>query len=198
MACSTPGFLSSPSPGVCSNSCPLSQCCYPTIASSVVPFSSRPQSFPASGSFPKSWPLASGDQSSEASVSALAFPMNIQSWFPLGLTGLSPFSVRDSQEFSPVPQFKSINSPALSLLYGPTLISIHDYWKSHSFMNWINNFSDKQWNLCNFYLSRNILKIFFQPFRNVTTHLRSGAIPKDTAGWYTWWSSIADLWLREA
>ena len=153
--------LSSLSPGVCSNSCPLNQCCYLTISSSVFPFSSCPQSFPASGSFPMSWLFASGGQSIEASASALAFPMNTQSRFPLGLTGLSRFSLRDSPEFSPVPQFKSINSPALSLLYGPTLISIHDYWKNHSFVHWINNFSDKQWNLCNFYLLINIIKIFF-------------------------------------
>ena len=54
-------------------------------------------------------------------------------WFPLGLTGLISFSPRDSQESSPTPQFKSINPSALSLLYGPTLLSIHGYWKNHSF-----------------------------------------------------------------
>ena len=54
-------------------------------------------------------------------------------WFPLGLTGLFSWSPRDSQESSPVPQFKSINYSALSFLYGRTLISIHDYWKNHSF-----------------------------------------------------------------
>ena len=59
-------------------------------------------------------------------------PMNIQSWFPLGLTG-SPCSPRHSQESSPAPQFKGINSSAFSLLYGPTLTTIHDYWKKHSF-----------------------------------------------------------------
>ena len=74
-----------PSPGVCSNLCPLSQWCHPTISSSVVPFSSCPQSFPASGSFQMSQLFASGSQSIGASASA---PMNIQGWFPLGLTGL--------------------------------------------------------------------------------------------------------------
>ena len=76
---------SSPSPGVCSNSCPLSQC-HPTISSSVVPFSSCPESFPASGSFPMSWLFSSGGQSIGASASVL--PMNIQDWVPVRLTGL--------------------------------------------------------------------------------------------------------------
>ena len=75
-----------PSPGVCPNSCPLSQWCHPTISSSVVPFSSCLQSFPASGSFLMSQLFASGGQSIGASTSVL--PMNIQDWFPLGLTGL--------------------------------------------------------------------------------------------------------------
>ena len=69
------------SPGVCSNSCPLSQWCHPTISSSVIPFSSCPQSSPASGSFPVSWLFSSGGQSIGASVSASVLPMNIQDWF---------------------------------------------------------------------------------------------------------------------
>ena len=73
------------SPGVCSNSCPLSRWCYLTTSSSVVPFSSCPQSFLASGSFQMSWLFASGSHSIEALASIL--PMNIQAWFPLGLTG---------------------------------------------------------------------------------------------------------------
>ena len=76
------------SPWVCSNSCPLSQWCHPTISSSVTYFSSCPQSFPASESFPISWLFPSGDQSIGASTSASVLPMNIQSWFPSGLTGL--------------------------------------------------------------------------------------------------------------
>ena len=63
--------------------------------------------------------------------------MNIQGWFPLRLTRWSPCSPRDSQESSPTPQFKSINSSALSFLYSPTLTSTHDYWKNHSFDRWI-------------------------------------------------------------
>ena len=76
---------------VCSGSCPLSQWCHPTISSSVVPFSSCPQFFPASGSFPVSWLFASGGQSIGASASASVLPGNIQGWFLLGLTGLISF-----------------------------------------------------------------------------------------------------------
>ena len=74
------------SPRVCSNSCPLSQWCHPTISPSVVPFSTCPQSFPASGSLPMNQFFVSGGQSIGASTSVL--PINIQGWFPLGLTSL--------------------------------------------------------------------------------------------------------------
>ena len=77
----------SPTLGACSNSCPLSQWCHPTISSSVIPFSSSFQSFPASGSFPMSQFFASGGQSIGVSASASVLPMNIQDWFPLGWTG---------------------------------------------------------------------------------------------------------------
>ena len=83
---------------VCSNSCPLSRWCHPTISSSVVPFSSCPQSCPASGSFPMSGLYPSGGQSIGASASIL--PINIQSWFPLGLTGLILLSKGLSRVFS--------------------------------------------------------------------------------------------------
>ena len=76
------------SSGVCSNSCPLSQWCYSTISSSVTPFSSCPQSFPASESFPMSWLITSGGQIIGASVSASVLLMNIQDWFLLELTDL--------------------------------------------------------------------------------------------------------------
>ena len=81
--------LSCPSPTLeaCSNSRPSSWWCHPTISSSVLPFSSHLQSFPASGSFPMSQFFASGDQSIGVSASASAFRMNIQDWFPLGWTG---------------------------------------------------------------------------------------------------------------
>ena len=112
----------------CSNSCPLSQWCHPTISSSVVPFSSRLQSFPASGSFPMSQFFASGGQSIGASASVSGLPMNIHSglisfrtdWFDL-------LSVQWTfKESSPAPQFESISSSVFSLLYGPALIAIHD------------------------------------------------------------------------
>ena len=121
----------SPISGVCSNSCPSSQWCHPTISSSVIPFSSCLQSFPASGSFPMSQFFALGGQSIGVSASASVLPKNTQDWSPLGWTDwICP---RDSQESFPIPQLKSINSTALSFLYSPTLTSIHDYWKNHSF-----------------------------------------------------------------
>ena len=76
------------SPGVFSNSCPLNPWCHPTISSSVTPFSSCPQSFPASGSFPMSQPLASNGENIGASTSTSVLPMDIQGWVPLRLTGL--------------------------------------------------------------------------------------------------------------
>ena len=124
--------LSCPSPSsrVCSNLCPLSRWCYLTISSSATLLSFFLQSFPASGSFAMSQIFSSGDQSIGASASVL--PVNIQGWFPLGLTGLISLSPRDSQESTPTPQFKRINSLALSFLHSPTLTSIHDHWKNHS------------------------------------------------------------------
>ena len=100
----------SPAPGACSNSCPSSQWCHPIISSSVIPFSSCPQSFPASGSFPMSQLFQAGGQSTEASPSVSVLPVNIQSRVPLGLTGLiSLISLlcRDSHKSSPAPRFKA-------------------------------------------------------------------------------------------
>ena len=116
-----------------SKSCPSSQWCHPTISSSVIPFSSRLQSLPGSGSFLMSQFSLSGGQSIGASASASVLPMNIQDWFPLGLTGLISLQSKDSQETSPTPQFKSINPSVLGFLYSPTLTSIQDYWKNHTF-----------------------------------------------------------------
>jgi len=76
-----------PTPRACSNLWPLSWWCHPTISSPVIPFSSCPQSFPASGSFPMSKFFASGGKSIGVSASAAVLPMNIQDWFPWGLTG---------------------------------------------------------------------------------------------------------------
>ena len=82
-----------------------------------------PSIFPSTRVFSSESALQSGDQSIGASV----LPMNIQDWFLLGLTGLISYP-RDSEESSPAPQFKSISSLVLSLLYGPTLTFVHDYW----------------------------------------------------------------------
>jgi len=106
---------------------------HPTISSSAVPFSSRLQSFPASGSFQMSQLFASGGQSIGVSASASVLPMNIQDRFPLGRTGWISLRPRNSEESSPTPQFKSINSLALSFLYSPALTSIHDHWNNYSF-----------------------------------------------------------------
>ena len=90
-------------------------------------------SFPASGPFPMSQFIASGGQCIGVSASTSVLPMNIQDWFPLEWTGWISLQCKDSQKSSPTPQFKSINSSLLSFLYHPTPISIHDYWKNHSF-----------------------------------------------------------------
>ena len=107
--------------------------CHQTISSSIVPFSSCLHSFSVSGSFLMSQLITSGGQSIGASTLASVLPMNIQDQFPVWLIGLISLQSRDSQESSPTPQFKSINSLALSFLYGPTLTSIPDYWKNYSF-----------------------------------------------------------------
>ena len=104
-------------PGVYPNSCPLCWWCHPTISSSVVPFSSCPQSFLASGSFQMSQLFTSGGQTSTS-----VLPINIQDWFPLAWLVGSLCSPRDSQESSPTPQFESINSLLLGFLYSPTHI----------------------------------------------------------------------------
>ena len=118
------------SPGTCSNSCPLSAWCHPIISSSVAPFSSCPQSFPASESFAMSRLFASGGQRIGASASVL--PVNIQGWFPLGLTGLISLLSKGLWVFSSTTVEKNQFS-LLSTLYGPTLTSVHYYWKNHSF-----------------------------------------------------------------
>ena len=114
--------------GACSNSCPLSQWCHPTISSSVTPFFSCLQSFPASGSLQMSQFFPSDDQSIGTLASASVFPMNIQDWFPLILTGLISLQ---SKEHSRV--FSNTTVQKLSFLYSPILTSIHDYWENHSF-----------------------------------------------------------------
>ena len=122
----------SPTPGVHSDSRPSSPWCHPAISSSVIPFSSCPQSLPASESFPTSQLFALGGQSTGVSALASFLPKKSQGWSPSEWTGcISLQSKRLSRVFW-TPEFKSINSLALSLLHSPTLTSIHDHWKNHS------------------------------------------------------------------
>ena len=121
----------SPTPRVCSKSCPSSQWYHLTISSSVVLFASCFQSFPASGSFPRSQFFHSGGQSTGASASASVLPINIQDWFPLGWTGwISLQSKRLSRVFSNTTVQKHQLFGAQ--FYGPTLTSIQDHWKNRS------------------------------------------------------------------
>ena len=113
------------SPGVSSNSCPLSQWCYLTISSSATPFSFCPQSFPASVSFPMRLLFASGGQSFRASASASVLPMTIQGWFPLRLTGLISLQSKGLRESSPTPQFKRVNFWIVDFRVGQIYIQVH-------------------------------------------------------------------------
>ena len=121
------------SPGVCSDSCPLSWWCHPTISTSVAP---SPPAFNLS----QHQGLFQWVNSSHEVAKVLEFQPHHQSFrwifrtdFLLDWLVWSPICPRDAQESSPTPQFRSINSSVLSFLYDPTLTSIHDYWKNHSF-----------------------------------------------------------------
>ena len=107
----------SPTPGAYSNSCPSSQWCYPTISSSVIPFSSHFQSFLASGSFLMSWLFTSGGQSIGASALASVVPMNIQGWYPLALTGLI-----------------SLQSKGFSRIFSNTTVQKHQFFSTQLFL----------------------------------------------------------------
>ena len=124
-----------PSPRACSDSCPLNMWCQPMTLPSVVPFSSCLQSFPASGSFLMSQFFASGGQRIRALAKGLAkgsaLPMNIQDWFPLVLTGSTSLQSKGLlRVFSNTTVQKQQFFGTQDLLYGPTLTSIHDYWKN--------------------------------------------------------------------
>ena len=121
-----------PIPGVHSNSSPLSWWCHPAISSSVVPFSSCPQSLPASKSFPMSQLFAWGGQSTGVSALASFLPKKSQGWSLSEWTGWISLQSKGLSRVFSTPQFKSINSSTLSFLYSSTLTSIHDYWKNHS------------------------------------------------------------------
>ena len=133
MDCSMPGFPVHHQLLACSNPYLSGQLCHLTNSSSVVPFSSCFQSFPALGSFPRSPFFTSGGQNIGVSASASVFPMSIQDWFPLGLTGLiSLKSKRLSRVFSNTTVLRHQFFSA-QLFYSPTLTFIHDYQKNHSF-----------------------------------------------------------------
>ena len=122
----------SPNPGVHSDSHPSSQWCHPAISSSVFLFSSCPQSLPPSESFTMSQLITWGGQILDFQPYNHSFRRNPRAdLLQNGLVG-SPCSSRDSQESSPKPQFKIINSPVLSFLHSPTFTSIHDQCKNHS------------------------------------------------------------------
>jgi len=129
---SIPG-LPSPTVGVYPNPCPSSQWCHPTISSSAVPFSSCPQSFPASGSFPVSQLFTSGGQSIGVSASIRVLPMNTQDWSPLGWTGwLSLQSKGLSRVFSNTTvQKHRFFSAQFSTLWNHVKIPQLPFWKFH-------------------------------------------------------------------
>ena len=102
----------SPTPGVYPNSWPLRQWCHPTISSSVIPFSSCPQCFPASGSFPMSQLFASGGQSIGVAASTSVLPLNTQDWSPLGCTG-----------------WISLQSKGLSRVFSNTTVQKHQFFR---------------------------------------------------------------------
>ena len=113
------------------HTCPLSQRCYPTIWSSVIPFSSCLQSFPASGSILISWFVALGSQSIGASVALL--PNNIQYWFHLRLTGLISLQSKGLSRVFSNTTVQKHHFFSAQFLYDPTLPSIHDHWKNRIF-----------------------------------------------------------------
>ena len=122
----------SPTPGVHSNLRPSSQWCHPAISSSVIPFSSFPQSFPASASFPMSQLFAWGGQSIAVSALTWVLPMNTQDWSPLEWTSWITMQSKGLSRVFSNTTVKSSNSLALNFLHSPTLTSIHDHWKNHS------------------------------------------------------------------
>ena len=125
-----------PTPGAYPNACPLSQWCHPTISSSVVPFSSCPQSFPASGSFQMSQLFASGGQTIGVSASTSDLPKNTQDWSPLGWTGwISLQSKGLSRVFSNT-TVQKLNSSVLSFLCSPTTHPYMTTGKTIALIRW--------------------------------------------------------------
>ena len=130
------------SPGVCSNPYLWSLWCNLTISSSVSPMSFCPQSFPVSESFPKNWPFASGGQSIGASASASVLPMNIQSWFPLGLTGLI-----------------SLKSEGLSRVFSSSKVWKHQFFETQTSLR--SSFHIHTWLLDKPWLDGKVMSLLF-------------------------------------
>ena len=130
----------SPTPGVHPNSCPLSRWYHPTISSFVIPFSSCPQFFPASGSSQISQLFASGCQSIGVSASISILPMNTQDWPPLGWTACISLQFKGLSRV-----FSNTTVQKHQFFITPTFTSIHDHWNNHSFdwteLCWQNNVS---------------------------------------------------------
>ena len=129
-------------PRACSASCPLSQWCHPTISSAVIPF--YLQSFPASGSFPRSQFFASGGQSIRVSASLSVLPVNIQDWFPLGLRGLISCSPWDSLRLLQ-------HSSKASILWLSTFFMVqlvHSYTTTGKTIDWLDGPLSVKWCLC--------------------------------------------------
>ena len=123
----------SPTPKACQNSCPLNWWCHPTISSSVVPFSSHLQSFPASGSFPVSHFFASGGQNIGSFSFSISPSDEYSGLISFRIDWLDLLAVQGTLKSLLQHHNSNINSLMLSLYYGPNFTSIHDYWKSHSF-----------------------------------------------------------------
>ena len=121
-----------------------------------------------------SWLFTSGSQSIGASASASVLPVIIHGWFPLELTGLISFCPKDSQESSPTPQLESISSSAFSLLYGPTLTSIYDYWIPQY---WLYRPLSTKWCICFLICCLGLSSLFVQgasifSFQGCSHHLQ--------------------------
>ena len=168
----------SPTPRVYSNSCPLSWWYHPTISTSVVPFSSCLQSFPASGSLQMSQLFALGGQIIGVSASASVLPMNIWNWFPLGWTGWISLLSKGLSRISSNTTVQKHHSLALSFLYSPTLLSIHDYWKNQQSALTIWTFVGKAISLLFNMLSRFVIAF----------------LPRSKHLWISWLQSHHSQW----
>ena len=172
----------SPTPRACSNSCPSNLWCHPTISSSVVPFSSCPQSFPASGSFQMSQSFPSGGQSIGVSASESVLPMNIQDWSPLGWTGwISLLSEGRSRVFSNSTVQKHQFFSAQPF-FGPTLTSIHDTGKTAALTMWtfVGKVMSPLFNMLSRWVTGSLLSLEASLYFMAAATLRSDFVAQET------------------